>query len=136
MTDTKITDEEVIKALECCAEKGCTNCPLKSELRCHRKLMKNVHALFNRQKAEIEEKSKNITFAAKELIRLDRERSEVIKEFANNVVQELWKLNWHYGQLPCSEEDKTIQRAIKKCIAVVERNTKVMTEGNYESQST
>lgn len=135
MTDHKFTDDEIIHSLKVCSNDGdCSEClinPHKGNYGyCTSLAIKAALDLINRQKAEIEEKSKNITYAAKELIRLDRERSEVIKEFANNVVQELWKLNWHYGQLPCSEEDKTIQRAIKECIAVVERNTKVMTEEN------
>lgn len=128
MTDHKFTDDDVIETLKNAKYK--VDGVVTRGYYLSPETFNAVVDLIGRQKAEIEEKSKNITYAAKELIRLDRERSEVIKEFANNVVQELWKLNWHYGQLPCSEEDKTIQRAIKECIAVVERNTKVMTEGN------
>lgn len=141
MTDHKFTGDDVIETLKNAKYK--VDGVVTRGYYLSPETFNAVVDLIGRQKAEIErlngivaEKSKNITYAAKELIRLDRERSEVIKEFANNVVQELWKLNWHYGQLPCSEEDKTIQRAIKECIAVVERNTKVMTEGNHESQNT
>lgn len=128
MTDHKFTDDDVIKTLKNAkykvdgvATRGYYLSP---------ETFNAVVDLIGRQEAEIER-----------FVDIDKTYSEVraeaIKEFANNVVQELWELNWHYGQLPCSEEDKTIQRAIKECIAVVERNTRVMTEEQTnESQST
>ena len=57
----KMTDNEIIKALECCSwqdEKNCSKCPLdKKETNtfCTVDLMKNTLELINRQKAEIKE---------------------------------------------------------------------------------
>lgn len=60
MTDHKFTDDEVIKALECCTNCICnhaktdTECPLVKMAFCKNYLMKQSLALINRQKAEIE----------------------------------------------------------------------------------
>jgi regulator of replication initiation timing len=155
MTDHKFTDEEIKTGLRCLSGeiilcKFCAFSHLEDRgFACKKNVANAALTLINRQKASLQEvitlNSKLEAENAKLQRLLDsyektsgnkKAKSEAIKEFANNVVQELWKLNWHYGQLPCSEEDKTIQRAIKECIAVVERNTKVMTEGNHESQNT
>ena len=61
MTERKFTDEEVIKALECCYtndSNDCYHCPYvaesTSEMFCDKKLEKNALDLINRQKAEID----------------------------------------------------------------------------------
>ena len=57
MTEHKFTDEEVIKALECCAHADCMNCPRWSEEwtsgMCA-DFLPTVLDLINRQRAEIE----------------------------------------------------------------------------------
>lgn len=58
MTDHKFTDEEVIKALECCIDTGNPNscqdcCFYNKSINCVYWLEYNVRALINRQKAEI-----------------------------------------------------------------------------------
>jgi hypothetical protein len=63
MTERKFTDEEVIKALECCVKDDiidssnheiCFECPLKYDNDCSCNLRKRILDLINRQKAEIE----------------------------------------------------------------------------------
>ena len=59
MTDKKFTDEEIIKALECCSEPAgkccCEECPLHHrDDSCTTALIKKAVELVNRQKAEIE----------------------------------------------------------------------------------
>lgn len=61
MTDKKFTDEEIIKALECClittTEKACIECPFNKQKLCDKDqwaLEKYAIGLINRQKAEIE----------------------------------------------------------------------------------
>lgn len=135
MTDHKFADDDVIKALECCTLGDCFPCAYRNiGVGCRDKMNADALALILRQKAEIDDLKVELDAmrgaANSYKMHYENARAEAIKEFANNVVQELWKLNWHYGQIPCSEEDKTIQRAIKECIAVVERNTKEMTEEN------
>ena len=56
MSDTKLTDEEIIKTLECCADSEnyqCNKCPLYAN--CEKtSIAKNALDLIKRQKAEIE----------------------------------------------------------------------------------
>lgn len=57
MTDHKLTDEEVIKALESKVEAHCTVCDTKEIVPCEHCIfhyIKHAVALINRQKAEIE----------------------------------------------------------------------------------
>ena len=52
-----MTDEQIIKALECCHEFGdfgCGCCPLSDEMGCRDELKTSALFLINRQKAEIE----------------------------------------------------------------------------------
>lgn len=57
MTEHKFTDEEVIKALECCVAEGCPacdECPFDGVC-CDgtNKMLNNALDLINRQKAEV-----------------------------------------------------------------------------------
>lgn len=57
MSERKYTDEQIVKALECCINADCLNCPRWSEEwysgMCN-DFLKSVLDLINRQKAEIE----------------------------------------------------------------------------------
>ncbi len=60
MSERKYTEEQIVKALECCRDFGdCSLCPYENatfadELDCTEKLHTDALALINRQKAEIE----------------------------------------------------------------------------------
>lgn len=61
MTDNKLTDEEIIKALECCSNyNDCDKCNFepkdnkKKTIGCCLEIMKNAIDLITRQQAEIE----------------------------------------------------------------------------------
>ena len=58
MEEKKLTDEEIVKSLECCAVEPCEdcgNCPrFTKEKLCHKANAKQSLDLINRQKAEIE----------------------------------------------------------------------------------
>ena len=56
MTDKKPTDNEIVKALECCKNDGiiCGECPYKKANGCMEKLSADALDLINRQNAEIE----------------------------------------------------------------------------------
>lgn len=62
MPDKKLTDNEIVKALECCMESNsCSKCPFANiaDIRiCTSKMSKNTLDLINRQKAEINRKEK------------------------------------------------------------------------------
>jgi hypothetical protein len=56
MTDHKFTVDEIIKALECCAEaEYCATCHATDSCKGMDSLMENALALINRQKAQIDE---------------------------------------------------------------------------------
>lgn len=61
MPDKKLTDSEILKALECCFNNLCPNCPLGQHTtgtyneHCGDYLMKNALNLINRKDTEIEE---------------------------------------------------------------------------------
>ena len=60
----KVTDEQIIKALECCStdvrENTCPKCAFYKKHRCSTLMLNAVSDLINRQKAEIERlKSQN-----------------------------------------------------------------------------
>ena len=61
-----MTDNEIIKALECCNSDGdCSNCPYErarfvDELECTEELHADAHRLINRQKTEIEKLKKEV----------------------------------------------------------------------------
>ncbi len=67
MTDKKLTDNEIIKALECCTdwcgEISCWDCPLKNTGCIYFDKLKDTLDLINRQKAEIE-RLNNLTSAS------------------------------------------------------------------------
>ena len=86
-----MTDNEIIKALECCNrpanQTSCDDCPYQfSDEKCSSKLIDDTLALINRQKAEIEKLRNDVLDTADTLGLLEwREnkiRTEAIKEFA------------------------------------------------------
>lgn len=116
MTDKKFTDEEVIKALECCAKPYCNNnnCPLHENTintkDCITKLSENALALINRQRAEIErlhsevkENTETIAFLKDQAVgwsidfcnlkaKLDTTKSEAVKEFEERLKNDSCKI--------------------------------------------
>ena len=56
-----MTDNEIIKALECCTIIGvCDNCPFYNKASCGLNLRRDALTLINRQGAEIEQEKKNL----------------------------------------------------------------------------
>ena len=105
MTEHKFTDEEIIKALECCCkdnyEGDCPKCPLQLNGNCNVILAEHALDLINRQKAEIESLNdmlcgKVTSLAASIEIAEAEERykayilslkAEAIKEFADRLCE-------------------------------------------------
>ena len=96
-----MTDNEIIKALECCP-KGikCEQCPLFGTSDCMSKLYINALDLINRQKAEIEQWRKNCDDLYKEMserlkaeLKIERKlaKAEAVKEFEKRINDEFWK---------------------------------------------
>lgn len=103
MTDHKFTDDEIIKALECCNECNCKQCPCFAEdvNGCKEIPTDQILALINRQKAEIERLKKIGDDKTSEVLRhdasirelhkqLETAKSEAIKEFANCLLKKVF----------------------------------------------
>lgn len=70
-----MTDNEIVKALECCSKADCDNfcsdicpqCPYKNERYCAAEISKDALSLINRQKAETEKLQRRNKFLEIEL---------------------------------------------------------------------
>ena len=86
-----MTDNEIIKALECCSncEKGCCrNCSLNSWVDigiCQEKLIDEAYNLVNRQKAEIERLKTSPIIGTLCPMWKNEARAEAIREFAEKL---------------------------------------------------
>ena len=89
-----MTDNEIIKALECCTDESyenCNECPYSTDtLSCERlKLLEDSLELINRQKAEIEKLKKEVSVARDAYIsiqdRYEHTKAESYKEFAERL---------------------------------------------------
>ena len=90
-----MTDNEIIKALECCGLIGCKECPYCNEDGCQDKLCIAALGLINCQKAEIEslnEKERILIF------QLYEEREKAIKEFAERLKEEFHEDTQRYNE--------------------------------------
>ena len=78
-----MTDEQIIKALEYCStdvrENTCPKCAFYKKHRCSTLMLNAVSDLINRQRAESE----------RLLQKLQQAKSEAIKEFAENLKEEM-----------------------------------------------
>ena len=87
-----MTDNEIIKALECCSDSNCHECPIEG---CTDDIFRNALDLINRQKAEIERLTVDLLKCSIRLDNLyktaDEIKSEAIKEFAERLKE---KLQW------------------------------------------
>ena len=76
MSEHKHTDEEIIKALECCWKtKGCLDCPYIETDGCIIESVRDTLKLINRQKAEIE-KLQEVNADLNESLRLAAEANK------------------------------------------------------------
>ena len=100
-----MTDNEIIKALECCtANNRCDTCPRLGMNCCMNLLIRNALDLINRQKAEIERLEKERASTAEYCLRkelkteLKTAQSEIIKEFAERLKETITNaINTYYN---------------------------------------
>lgn len=96
MTEHKFTDDEIIRALECCKNEDCDNCPFFKYPKsiCRWDVWDCALDLINRQKAEIERLREDIKAQDSSISSLlsivnsnyQNGRNEAIKEFADKVI--------------------------------------------------
>ena len=101
MDNKKLSDNEIIKAMEYCedsadTDKHCLKCPYCNESYCLDKMMADALSLINRQKAEIERLENNIEQVEESFIdvremmvgykvKLDTAKEQTAKDFAERV---------------------------------------------------
>lgn len=117
MTDKKLTDNEIIKACECCMKicEDCENCPCinnndyTSVWDCKDVLSKSILDLFNRQEIKIDRLEHQLeTFC----ITLKLAKAEVIKEFATTLQNRCKK---QYGIVYLTDIEIELNKFLKGC---------------------
>ena len=81
-----MTDNEIIKALECCIHDDydyCEECPYLKNKPCHEGLIQDAFNLINRQKAEIERLETELGFAKAFRKETDAEFSLMHRKYGN-----------------------------------------------------
>jgi hypothetical protein len=77
-----VTDNEIIKALECCLCDECEDCPHDEEIACVENLHQEAIDLINRQKANAEGLTNAVKFLNEQL---SSAKAEAVKEFAERL---------------------------------------------------
>ena len=102
MTDKKLTDEEVVKALECC--KDCSinlNFEIVQKIEDKNKEILELIDIINSLKAEIEKLKKEVSVARDAYIsiqdRYEHTKTEAYKEFAERLKEKSFKTIRNYG---------------------------------------
>ena len=98
-----MTDNEIIKALECCGRENCNGCPYRTDKLCHQgnPMIRDACDLIKCQKAEIQDleiKNEHLVCFLAEA------RKDAIKEFAERLKKDLCDLEFN-----ANTERKTIR---------------------------
>lgn len=120
-----MTDNEIVKALECCGKtSSCDGCPLREDTKhCTPIISINALSLINRQKAEIERLGKDSKRLKKVQMQLDDAmkmystiKAEAIKEFAKKFKRKsvVWRIdNFDMGyQITDDEFDNLVKEMV------------------------
>ena len=82
-----MTDNEIIKALECCVNLlPCEECHLGRDFNCRDNLLENALSLINRQKAEIERLNKEVDCLSQCVLYSERFTYDLINELVKDIV--------------------------------------------------
>ncbi len=119
MPDKKLTDSEIVKALECCKNgtlNDCDGCPCFNDedtdtaRECVENLMSNSLDLINRLQEKYEEAEDTIQFADKEIKRLNAE-NESLKAEKKQANRELSHICRLYDNLKAENEKLKIENS-------------------------
>ena len=122
MTDKKLSDNEIIKALECHIKGRCHSCPNgKEEIQllhkpCSRMIAEYALSLINRQKAEIERLKAEQEMADGYAEALEeRAKADAIKELAERLKEcKYQSSDWSHGEHPYVVEESDIDNLVKE----------------------
>ena len=134
-----MTDNEIIKALECCMKtefiSDCAKCEMLAS-DCKDTLIENALDLINRQKAEILELQKRIiNWRADMDYRPDEIKSEAIKEFEERLSKEFEICRKEYKNVMNDEGACAIIIAKSVVVRVAKEMTEVETNQRKEDES-
>jgi hypothetical protein len=125
-----MTDEKIIKALECCSTKGvsCKDCPafVKVDRSNCRQVLTGATDIINRQKAEIERLSEDLKIQNKYWlyywkdvfeVGMEKLKAGAIKDFADDLMAKAYlSSNWSNSERTYVVEVKDIDNLVKEMI--------------------
>ena len=142
-----MTDNEIIKAVECCLAKenceviSCEKCPLEKQYECMDIMFHQTLDLINHQKAEIESLKHRKTELQIRNQELQHEKSEAIKEFAEELEYFVLNEDIEVAEPKCKDYESYINGAnqfrhqIKNGInSLVKERTEVETNQRKEDE--
>ena len=140
-----MTDNEIIKALECCKTLNCVKCgrikDFKNASACLEKMIADSLDLINRQKEEIESLKHRKTELQIRNQELQHEKSEAIKEFAEELEYFVLNEDIEVAEPKCKDYESYINGAnqfrhqIKNGInSLVKERTEVETNQRKEDE--
>lgn len=101
MSERKYTDEQIVKALECCINADCLNCPQWSEEwysgMCN-DFLKSVLDLINRQKADVD-KLQEVNADLNESLRLAAEANKDLKAEIERLREDVLEVTAILGEI-------------------------------------
>lgn len=139
----KLTDAEVVKALECCnkpvGKNDCEECPFRhSQGRCTENMLTNALDLIKRKDAEIARLQAEIRGTDNTLASLDRPlievKSEAYKEFATKTILGISKLPFQKNKGDVDADIGYKECALDAC-HLIDTTLKELTEGLSEDSS-
>ena len=113
-----MTDNEIIKALKCCINNKCSNCPLRKMACSETVAMENALDLIYRQKAEIK-RLRSMNQAKLDMIHdvraeLENAKAEARKEFAEALNEKLYSFPTVYNSAFRKMVDNLVKEIIEK----------------------
>ena len=100
MNNKKLTDNKIVKALECCGKESCFGCPYRGKCHQGNPMITDALDLINRQKEQIEELKEKFTL---DFEKMESEYDGKIKaEAYKECIERVRKLA--VGMHPCSDE--------------------------------
>ena len=119
-----MTDNEIIKGLECCCASECDECPYDEQTACVEYVKEGTLDLINRQKAEIERLKAESDMAdgyADALV--ERTKTEAIKEVLLTLEAEAESSDKYIREYDDSEVQRAYNKALWKSYNLVKEMT-------------
>lgn len=128
--DVQMTDEQIIKALECCinskCEQDCFGCPYYGEISCVKKNGIDLLNLINRKNAEIERLKDKLNTAKREIVEtiplieedIKIAKAEAVKEIIERLEAEI-TISDKYVRIYNDTKDRTYNNSLREALRIV-----------------